>query len=152
MPYPWNICNYGRDHEIARGGYGLNPFVQEAAYSGMVTLRRYHHQLSTNPIVHIVVSFDEQTDNAEFAIKNAPAIAAFFKDHYQLIWMVHPADPDSSHFHMHILLHSVNLQNGKLFHSGPYEMNAFCYHVKSITGMGFRLVCEQRDNWIFPNQ
>ncbi len=82
-------------------------------------------------------------------MKNAPAIAAFFKDYYQLIWMVHPADPDSSHFHMHILLHSVNLQNGKLFHSGPYEMNAFCYHVKSTTGMGFRLVCEQRDNLTF---
>ncbi|MEE3403252.1 MAG: relaxase/mobilization nuclease domain-containing protein [Acutalibacteraceae bacterium] len=152
MPYLWNMCFYGREREISRGGFGLNPYDPETAYSQMEAVKRYFNQTSTNPLIHIVVSFDGWTDNAEFAMKNAPAIAAFFKDHYQLIWMVHPADPDSSHFHMHILLHSVNLQNGKLFHSGPYEMNAFCYHVKSITGMGFRLVCEQRDNWTILSQ
>ena len=86
--YLWNLCNYGRDHEIARGGYGLNPYVQDAAYSQMVALRRYYNQLSTNPAAHIVVSFDEETNNEEFAVNNAPAIAAYFQDSYQLIWAV----------------------------------------------------------------
>lgn len=63
--------------------------------------------------------------------------------------MVHTADPDSSHYP--ILLHSVNLQNGKLYHSGPYERNAFGYHVKAVTGIGFRLVCEQLDTWDAAN-
>jgi hypothetical protein len=147
LPYLWNICGYGRDHEIARGGYGLNPFVQETAYSQMVTLRRYHNQLSTNPVVHIVVSFDEQTDNAEFAIKKAPAIAAYFKNYYQLIWSVHPADQDSSHYHLHIMLNTVNAKNGRLFHSGPAEMHAFAAHVKQFTGQPYKLVFEQRKNW-----
>lgn len=151
MPYLWHMCFYGIRREISRGGFGLNPYDPETAYVQMEAVKRYFNQTSTNPLIHIVVSFDGWTDNAESAIKNAPAIAAFFKEHYQLIWMVHPADIDSSHFHMHILLHSVNLQNGKLFHSGPYETNAFGYHVKNITGMGFRLVCEQRDNWIIAD-
>ena len=56
-------------------------------------------------------------------------------NNYQVMWGVHPSDPDSSHHHMHILLNSVNLMNGTLFHSGPYEVNGFCNHVKTITGM-----------------
>ena len=147
LPYLWNLCNYGRDHEIARGGYGLNPYVQDAAYSQMVALRRYYNQLSTNPAAHIVVSFDEWTDNEAFAINNAPAIAAYFKNSYQLIWSVHPADVDSSHYHVHIMLNSVNLKNGSLFHSGPAEMHAFAAYVMQFTGQPYKLVFEQRPNW-----
>ena len=146
LSYLRNMCYYGRDREIARGGFGLNPYDPEKAYAAMLAAKQYYHQTSTNPLIHIVVSFDGPTNNAEFAVKAAPLIAAYFKDYYQLLWSVHPADVDSSHYHMHILLHSVNLQNGKLFHSGQYEMSAFGYHVKQITGMWFRLVFEQCEN------
>lgn len=146
LPYLWNLCNYGRDHEIARGGYGLNPYVQDAAYSQMVALRRYYNQLSSNPAAHIVVSFDEETNNEEFAVNNAPAIAAYFQDSYQLIWAVHPADVDSSHYHMHIMLNSVNVNNGSLFHSGPPEMHAFASHVMQFTNQSYNLVFEQWPN------
>lgn len=147
LPYLWNLCNYGRDHEIARGGYGLNPYVQNAAYSQMVALRRYYNQLSTNPAAHIVVSFDEWTDNEAFAVNNAPAIAAYFKNSYQLIWSVHPADVDSSHYHVHIMLNSVNVKNGSLFHSGPAEMHAFATYVMQFTSQPYKLVFEQWPNW-----
>lgn len=147
LPYLWSLCGYGRDHEISRGGFGLNPYVREAAYAQMVALRRYYNQLSTNPAAHLVVSFDGLTDNAEFALQNAPAIAAYFQNSYQLIWSVHPADHDSSHYHIHILMNSVNMQNGNLFHSGPAEMHAFAAHVMQFTGQPYKLVFEQRPNW-----
>lgn len=144
LPYLRNLCNYGQDHEIARDGLGVNPDIQDVAYAQMVALRRYYNQLSTNPAAHIVVSFDGWTDNAEFALQYAPTIAAYFQNSYQLIWSVHPADQDSSHYHMHIMLNSVNIQNGKLFHSGPAEMHAFAVYVMQFTGQPYKLVFEQR--------
>lgn len=147
LPYLRNLCNYGRDHEIARDGLGVNPDIQDVAYAQMVALRRYYNQLSTNPAAHIVVSFDGWTDNAEFVLQNAPAIAAYFQNSYQLIWSVHPADQDSSHYHMHIMLNSVNIQSGKLFHSGPAEMHAFAAYVMQFTGQPYKLVFEQRKKW-----
>ena len=147
LPYLRNLCTYGRDHEIARDGLGVNPDIQDVAYAQMVALRRYYNQLSTNPAAHIVVSFDGWTDNAEFALQYAPTIAAYFQNSYQLIWSVHPADQDSSHYHMHIMLNSVNIQNGKLFHSGPAEMHAFAAYVMQFTGQPYKLVFEQRKNW-----
>ncbi len=141
LQYLQNLCGYMRDgREIAYGGYGLNPYDAGAAYAQMEAVKRYYGQTSTNPLVHFVVSFDGVTDNMDFAMRAAPMIASYFMQNYQVMWSVHPSDPDSSHFHQHILLHSVNLQNGRLFHSGPYEVNGFCYHVKAITGMPYRVV------------
>jgi len=50
----------------------------------------------------------------------------------------------SSHYHMHIMLNSVNLKNGGLFHSGPAEIHAFADYVMRITGQPYKLVFEQR--------
>lgn len=147
LPYLRNMCSYGINREIARGGYGVNPYDPQIAYSQMQTARQYYTQMSTNPLIHIVVSFDGPTNSAEYAIQAAPLIAAYFKEAYQLIWSVHPADEDSSHYHMHILLHSVNMQNGNLFHSGPFEIGSFAYYVREITGMPFQIVYETRENW-----
>ena len=146
LSYLWNACRYGRDREIARGAYGVHPQDPESEYAQMVAARKYYNQTSTNPLIHLVVSFDGMTDNAIFAIKAAPKIAAYFKSSYQVLWSVHPADPESSHFHVHIMLNTVNLRNGKLFHSGPYEINGFAYHVKWITGMSYQICFECKED------
>ena len=49
------------------------------------------------------------------------------------------ASGDAYDSRYHILLHTVNLLNGKLFHSGPYEINGFGYHVKNITYRPFQI-------------
>ena len=120
------------------------PYDVEDAYMQMLAVKQYFGKTSGNPLVHIVVSFDGPTNTAEYAAYAAPLIAGYFKDNYQVMWGVHPADSDSSHYHTHILLNSVNLMNGTLFHSGPYEVNGFCNHVKTITGMPYRVVYDSK--------
>lgn len=147
LPYLQNACYYirdGREQGYGYGGYGVNPYDAGAAYSQMEAVKRYYGQTNANPHIHFVVSFDGPTNTAEFAAYAAPLIAGYFKDNYQVMWGVHPADSDSSHYHTHILLNSVNLQNGHLFHSGRYEVNGFCRHVKAITGMPYRVVYENK--------
>lgn len=143
--YLENACRYIRDgRELTCGGFGVNPFDTKAAYRQMEAVKRYYGQTSTNPLLHFIVSFDGPTDNLEFATHAAPAIAAFFKDNYQVMWSVHHADGDSAHYHLHLIVNSVNLQNGKLFHSGPYELKAFRNHVNAVTGMQCNLDYRKR--------
>ena len=140
LNYLWSMNRYIRDgREIASGGYGVELYDYRVACHQMEMVRQCYNQMSTNPLIHFVVSFDRETDNVEYAKAAAPQIAAYFNGNYQYLWCVHPADEDSSHYHVHILLHSVNMLNGRLFHSGPYEINGFCYHVKQITGMPYKL-------------
>ncbi len=145
LQYLQNACNYIRDgRELTCGGFGVNPFDAKAAYRQMEAVKSYYGQTSTNPLLHFIVSFDGPTDNLVFASQAAPVIAAFFKDNYQVMWSVHHADGDSAHYHMHLVMNSVNLQNGKLYHSGPSELNQFCCHVKAVTGMEYQLIYGNR--------
>lgn len=147
VDYLKNMCSYlTNERALAYGGYGVNPADPYSAYTQMLTVRQYYGQLSTNPLVHFVVSLDGNCDQIEFATCAAPLIAAYFKDCYQVMWCVHCPDTAVPHYHIHVLLHSVNLMNGKLFHSGPYEINGFGYHVKSITGRPFKVYFECKTN------
>ena len=139
--YLHNMCHYVRDHRaIAKGGYGLNIEDPEIAFSQMVWIRKYYGQVSTNPLIQIVVSFDEGTDNIQSAILLAPKIASYFNSEFVYLWCIHHADKDSAHYHMHILLHSVNLRNGNLYHSSRYNMTGLCYHIEKLTYMQCHLI------------
>ena len=153
--YLRNMVGYVTDYRaIVYGGYGVNYTDPNMAFLQMMQVKQYYCQMSTNPLIHLVVSLDGACDNEAFAIQAAPAIAAYFKDCYQLMWCVHHKDEEDTHYHIHILLHSVNVMNGRLFHSGPYEMNGFGYHVKNITGMPVRIHfllvddnCNSKQTW-----
>ena len=141
--YLRNMVHYITDgRAIVRGGYGVDISNPDQAYAQMMAVKQYYHQTSMNPLIHIVVSLDGFCDNEQFAAYAAPLIAGYFREQYQLLWCVHHKDEENSHYHIHILLHSVNVMNGKLFHSGPYEINGICYHVKAITGIPFHVVFE----------
>ena len=141
--YLHNMCRYVRDHRaIEKGGNGVNILDPEKAFAEMVWIRQYYGQVSTNPLIQIVVSFDEWTDNIQSAKVLAPQIADIFKNEYMYLWCLHHNDKESAHFHMHILLHSVNIVNGNLFHSSIYNMNGFCYHVTRLTHLPCQLIFE----------
>ncbi len=143
IDYLRNMVNYVTDYRaIAMGGSGVDYTDPQIAFKQMLLVKSHYNQISMNPLIHFVISLDGTCDNEYFARQAAPAIAAYFKDKFQLLWCVHHKDEEDAHYHIHILLHSVNVMNGKLFHSGPYEINGFCYHVKAITGMPFHVVFE----------
>ena len=143
IDYLQNMVQYVTDYRaISYGGFGVNYTDPNMAFSQMMQVKAYYCQTSTNPLIHFVISLDGPCDNEAFAVQAAPAIASYFRDSYQLLWCVHRADDADAHYHIHILLNSVNVMNGRLFHSGPCEINGFGYHVKNVTGMPFRIVWE----------
>lgn len=139
--YLYNMCHYVTDSRaIARGGFGVDPSNPEVVYQQMTAVKKHFNQTSTNPLIHLVISLDGKCDSKAFAVQAAPMIAAYFHKKYQLLWCVHRADETDAHYHIHIMLNSVNLENELLFHSGRYEIYKFAYHVRAITGLPFRVV------------
>ena len=74
------MCGYVTNwRAIVYGGFGVNADAPDMAFSQMLAVRQRYNQLSTNPLVHIVVSLDGSCDDEAFAIQAAPLIVSFLR-------------------------------------------------------------------------
>ena len=80
LDYLQKMCGYVTNwRAIVYGGFGVNADTPDMAFSQMLAVRQRYNQLSTNPLVHIVVSLDGSCDDEAFAIQAAPLIVSFLR-------------------------------------------------------------------------
>ena len=93
----------------------------------------------------MIVSYDKTVQNAETARLYTEQIASYYADQYQTLQCTHEKvqGDGRSLYHAHIIANSVSYVNGKMFHSGVPEMQAFCQHVQEVTGCRTRLDFEK---------
>ena len=139
--YLENAVNYAYkekpepDEELIQTkGYGVCDTNPKYTYDQMHAVKEYYGKTGDNPLMHFVVSFDNNVDTAEQACAYTEEIAAKFSDDYQMITAVHQEDQGGSQYHAHIIMNSVNLNNGKLYHSGISELHELAMHVHDVTG------------------
>lgn len=125
------------------GGYGVNPYNLHYAYKQMRLIRLYYNKESGNPLIHLIVSYDECVRNDEIAHDFTRKIASYLCGSYQVLWCVHEANHGDSQYHAHIVINSVSYQNGAMFHSGRKEMQQLCNHVAKVTGRKCRFDFEK---------
>ncbi len=114
-------------------GYGVNGTNPEYAYNQMYAVKKYFGKTEDNPLMHFVVSFDNKVDNAETASEYTKNIADYFKNDYQMVTAIHQENQGNSKYHAHIVMNSVNYNNGKLYHSGIGELKQFAMHIHDVT-------------------
>ena len=51
-----------------------------------------------------------------------------------MITAVHKEDQGGSKYHGYTIMNSVNLNNGKLYHSGNSELKKLAMHIYEVTG------------------
>ena len=51
-----------------------------------------------------------------------------------MLTTVHQEDQGNSLYHAHIIMNTVDYNNGRLYHSGIQELQSLAMHVYSITG------------------
>ena len=57
--YLLNACRYVLDERaIAPGGFGVSAYSAETAYAQMKAVREYFNKDSMNPLIHIIISYD----------------------------------------------------------------------------------------------
>lgn len=145
--YLKNAIKYVHDKDgeppISLDGNGVDFKSVTGSFEQMYLVKQYFGKTSGNPLVHIIVGFDQNVKDGETASRLAWSIAAHFMHDYQYLVCTHAKDQKHGFYHCHIILNSVSFKDGKMFHSGISEMSAFCDYVGWITGRPTKLVFEK---------
>jgi len=120
---------------IETKGYGVCDTNADHTFEQMAAVKDYYGKTGDNPVMHWILSFDKKTvQDADIACKYTEEVVSFFDDNYQVITGVHQEDQGGSLYHAHIVLNSVDVNTGKLYHSGRKELSELSKHIYGITG------------------
>lgn len=137
-----NCVGYGYKEKLEPGealiqtkGYGVCDTNPNYTYEQMKQVKKYYGKTGDNPVMHFVVSYDKKTvADADTACAYTEQIAGVFNGQYQMITAVHKEDQGNSLYHAHIVMNSVDMNTGKLYHSGRRELTALAMKVHDVTG------------------
>ena len=115
-------------------GFGVDPYDLDHCYNQMMTVKEYFHKSGDNPLFHFIISFDSNVKTLHKAIVNSYYIARCFKEQYQVLWCVHYKKRGDSRYHVHMIVNSVNLIDGKLLNITYRFMKDLCNYIKEQTG------------------
>ncbi len=145
--YLYRACEYvmNPNRALNVGGHGVSTYNVADAYNQMMRTKEYFGNTSGNPLVHIVVSYDDTVKTAEEACNMSGKVAEYFNHDYQNIYCTHAKERSCSNYHTHILLNSVSYVNGKKYDTNPIEMNKFCKFVSNVTERKIKLYFEKNN-------
>ena len=133
--YLQNALNYVTDSRaMFVRGYGVNPYDPNMAYNQMMAVRQYFGKTSGNPLVHIVVAYNNNVTDIRTAARFGQQIVQLFSRLFQLLYCTHEKDFQCGQFHTHIIINAVSYINGQMIQTGPKEMREFCDYVTHVTG------------------
>ncbi len=133
--YLQNALNYVTDSRtMFVRGYGVNPYDPNMAYDQMMAVRQYFEKTSGNPLVHIVVAYNNSVTDIRTAARFGQQIVQLFARLFQLLYCTHEKDFQCGQFHTHIIINAVSYINGQMIRTGPKEMSEFCDYVTQVTG------------------
>ena len=135
LEYLLNALAYvSDDRALYRGGYGVNPYDYTKAYNQMLMTRQYFNKVSGNPLVHIVIAYNDKVKDIAVAAKYGQKCAMYFTGKYQVLYCTHLKDTDCGSMHTHIIINAVGYHSGQMIQTGYEEMYFFCQHVSKVTG------------------
>ncbi|WP_028516901.1 relaxase/mobilization nuclease domain-containing protein [Ruminococcus flavefaciens] len=126
---------YNPDKAKHMNGFGVSTHDAETTQSQFDYVKHYFHRTADNPLVHLIVSFPKEVKTLEKAIELAYYIAFYFKDEYQVIWVIHYKATERSFYHIHLILNPVSFKTGLLYNTSRPNMAYFCDWIESRTHM-----------------
>ncbi|MDD6060193.1 MAG: relaxase/mobilization nuclease domain-containing protein [Ruminococcus sp.] len=122
------------DRALYRGGYGVNPYDYTKAYNQMLIVRQWFNKVSGNPLVHIVIAYNDKVKELAVAAEYGKKCAMYFAGKYQVLYCTHLKDTTCGSMHTHIIINAVSYQNGQMITTGYNEIFFFCEYVAKVTG------------------
>lgn len=135
LGYLQRALNYVTDSRAKySNGFGVNPYDTAMAYDQMMYTRRYFGKVSGNPLVHIVVAYNNQVQDIDTAAMYGDQCAQYFANRFQVLYCTHSKDFHCGNFHTHIIINSVSYINGQMIQTGFDEMKTYCDYITQVTG------------------
>lgn len=135
VDYLLNALAYLSDaRSLYCGGFGVNPYNYEEAYMQMLIVRKWFNKVSGNPLVHIIIAYNDKVKELAVAAVYGQKCAMYFAGKYQVLYCTHLKDTKCGSMHTHIIINAVSYQNGQMITTGYNEMFFFCEYVAKVTG------------------
>ena len=148
LEYLNNALGYVSDERaLYRGGYGVNPYDYKMAYNQMYATRKYFNKVSGNPLVHIVIAYNDQVKDLATAAQYGQQCARYFANKFQVLYCTHENDTTCGTIHTHIVINAVSYINGSMIVTGYNEMNEYCNYVSQVTGQRCRFYFDNKANY-----
>lgn len=145
LQYLQKALNYVTDDRaMSIEGIGVNPYNVDQAFNQMLATRRYFGKVSGNPLVHIIVAYNNEVRDLATAARYGHQCVGYFAPRFQILSCNHEKDFYCGSFHTHIVINAVSYVNGQMINTGYEEMADFCNYVAKVTG--------QRCNFYFDNK
>lgn len=145
-------CNYifnGR--ALAYGGYMVNDRNAQRAFDQMMIVKNFYHRSEDNPLIHIIVSYDkDKTKDQSFYAEVSRKISEYFREDYQVLWCLHKKETVKSLYHAHIVVNSVNINNGKLLSANWSYCSKLTKHIEKLADCKMSYYFEIPDNYTKP--
>ncbi len=135
LDYLQNAVDYVSDERaLYKCGFGVTPYDTATAYNQMFMTRQYFGEISGNPLVHIVIAYDDSVKDINTAASYGHQGAKFFADRFQVLYCTHEKDFHCGRFHTHIIINSVSYINSQMIQTGYNEMKSYCDYITQVTG------------------
>ena len=134
------------EKRILTKGYGVCDTNPKYTYDQMYAVKKYFGKTGDNPVMHLVVSFDKnKVSDSITACNLTEAIAMHLRKKYQVITAVHYEDQGNSLYHAHLVVNTVDIFTGMLYHSGIYELGQLAIFIHNLTGNFCKAVIKYED-------
>ena len=100
----------------------------------MLITRQYFNKVSGNPLVHIVIAYNDKVKDIAVAAMYGQKCAMYFTGKYQVLYCTHLKDTDCGSIHTHIIINAVGYHSGQMITTGYEEMAFFCEYVAKVSG------------------
>ena len=147
IEYIYNLCAYIHNSQYMKkcSGIGVCASDHKKAAAEMILVRRFFHKESGNPLIHIIIAFDDTVKDEELAWSYIKTIASYFTLTHQIYFGMHGKDKDCPHLHGHLIVNSVSFVNGKMLNTDE-EMPAFKHIVEETIGQKCKMVYADKKN------
>ena len=146
-----NVLQYVPEHSYEQAAYGIgcsnSPDVATSQYE---QIRNLHNITDGSLLRHYIIGFDYAPHliNPTTLPYIAYQIAMFFAPRYQVYYGLHEYSDSPGQYHIHFIVNTTNIQNGKRIPRTPAFRDAFCQYVNTMSINGLPLLLTPANNYI----
>lgn len=131
---------------IQTKGYGVCDTNPQYTYNQMMAVKKYYGKTGDNPVMHFVISYDRnKVFDPVTACNLTEQIANLLRGKYMVITAVHLEDQGGSLYHAHLVVNTVDIYTGRLYHSGISELQQLAMFIHNLTGNYYKTEIKYED-------
>lgn len=131
------ICRKDKAIHHLYGSYGIRIDTPKLATQDFLETGRLFDKHPSTLAHHKIISFQNGLLSIpQQAFDIAEEIVAYYTNDFQVVYSVHEDrkgyDNINKNYHIHLVINSVNYNNGKIFHEGPPDSVKFQKYIEKI--------------------